>query len=78
MPPKKQLVLRKRLGAAVRECRKDLDISQAQLGAQAHLDRTYISDIERGKRNPSLDIIAAIAKSLKIQIGELFRLAEPK
>lgn len=78
MPPKKQLVLRKRLGAAVRECRKDLDLSQEQLAAQAHLDRTYISDIERGKRNPSLDIIAAIAKSLKIQISELFRLAEPK
>ncbi len=78
MPPKKQLVLRKRLGAAVRECRKELDISQEQLGAQAHLDRTYISDIERGKRNPSLDIIAAIARSLKIQISELFRLAESK
>ncbi|MCH8824789.1 MAG: helix-turn-helix transcriptional regulator [Planctomycetes bacterium] len=76
MPPKKQLALRKRLGRAVRKLRKDLDISQEELGARASLDRTYISDIERGKRNPSLDIIAGIAKSLKVELSQLFRMTE--
>lgn len=76
MPPKKQLALRKRLGMAVRKRRKDLDISQEELGARASLDRTYISDIERGKRNPSLDIIAGIAKSLKVELSQLFRMTE--
>lgn len=76
MPPKKQLALRKRLGRAVRKRRKDLDISQEELGARASLDRTYISDIERGKRNPSLDIISGLAKSLKVELSQLFKMTE--
>ena len=78
MPPKKQFALRKRLGVVVRQRRKKLGLSQEKLGATIRLDRTYVSDVENGKRNPSLDAIAGIAKCLKIEISVLFRMTESK
>lgn len=51
-------------GATVREIRTDLQLSQEKLGEAAGLDRTYISDIERGGRNVSLLNIVSLAKAL--------------
>lgn len=51
-------------GANVRRARKALGLSQEDLGFETKIDRTYISGIERGLRNPSLDIIAVIAERL--------------
>jgi len=49
-----------------------IGISQEELAFQSGLDRTYISGIERGTRNPSLKNIEKIAKALKISPAELF------
>ena len=49
-------------GASVRARREELDLSQEELGFRSELDRTYISGIERGVRNPTLKIIGRIAK----------------
>ena len=62
----------KGFGKRVREERTRLGISQEELGFQTGLDRTYISGIERGKRNPSLQNIGKIAKALKVSTSELF------
>lgn len=66
------------LGTAIREKRHALGISQEQLAARSNLHRTYVADVERGNRNPSLESIHAIANGLGIQISELFRHIENK
>lgn len=56
---------RRVLAENVKAARDILDVSQEELAHEAKIDRTYISGIERGKRNPSLDLIARLAKTLK-------------
>jgi transcriptional regulator with XRE-family HTH domain len=61
----------------VRKERLKLGISQEELGFRTGLDRTYISGIERGERNPTLVNIGRIAKGLKIELPELFSFGSP-
>ncbi len=56
----------------MREIREDAGLSQEKLAHQAGLDRTYVSGIERGVRNPSLQNIAKIARALKVPLDRLF------
>jgi transcriptional regulator with XRE-family HTH domain len=63
-------------GRAIRERRHALDISQEELAARSGLHRTYLADLERGNRNPSLESIHAVANGLGIQVSELFRHVE--
>jgi len=60
-----------RFGERVRELRTRLGISQEAFADRCGLDRTYISGIERGKRNLSLRNIEVIAKALGISISDL-------
>jgi transcriptional regulator with XRE-family HTH domain len=60
-----------RFGKRVREKRTALGLSQEAFADKAKLDRTYISGIERGKRNVALRNIEAIAVALGIPIAEL-------
>jgi len=59
-------------GKAVRAIRQDKKISQEELGGLCGLHRTYISDIELGKRNVSLENIDKIAHALQVKKSELF------
>lgn len=61
-----------RFGYAVRRIRQDRHISQEQLADMCGLHRTYISDIELGKRNVSLENIEKMALALEMSIAELF------
>jgi len=60
-----------RFGKRVRELRTKLEISQEALADLCRLDRTYLSGIERGKRNVSLRNIEIIAKALDVSISKL-------
>lgn len=53
------------LAENVRRVREELDLSQEALALEADIDRTYISGIERAKRNPSLTLIVKLARQLK-------------
>ena len=53
-------------------------MSQEALAAKCELDRTYISGIERGTRNPSLTNILKIADSLSVSASELFAAAQSR
>ncbi len=58
-------------GRNVRKRREEIDLTQEKLAEQAGLDRTYISDIERGARNLSLSSILRIARALGATVSEL-------
>lgn len=64
----RQLLL---FGTHVKELRQHSRISQEQLALLSGLDRTYISGIERGKRNVSLLNILKLAASLKVPPAQL-------
>lgn len=51
--------------------RKAADMSQESLAASAKIDRTYISQIERGNRNVSIDVVDALARSLGARTPDL-------
>jgi transcriptional regulator with XRE-family HTH domain len=59
-------------GQTIRAIRNRRGASQESLALQCGLDRTYISGIERGTRNPSLTNILKIAAALDVRPAELF------
>ena len=63
--------LRAALGERVRELREQQGLSQEQLAERSTLDVTYISGIERGRRNPGLNSLNRLAKALKVALPAL-------
>ncbi len=60
------------VGRNVRAMRSALKLSQEELAFRAGLDRTYISQIERGIGNPSILVMAKIAEALRAALSEVF------
>ena len=58
-------------GKKVLERRLSLKISQETLANMADIDRTYLPDIEKGKRNVSLRVPDTIAKALNVSLKDL-------
>jgi len=58
-------------GKRLRTVRGGLQVTQEALAELADLDRTYISLLERGKRNPSLVCVANLARALGVSPSEL-------
>jgi transcriptional regulator with XRE-family HTH domain len=63
------------LGMAIKARRASLGISQEELAHRAGLHRTYVSDVERGTRNPSIEIVAKLASALELSVPALFERA---
>ena len=79
MPPERSQTddaFRLAFGRAVRARRESLELSQEELGFRSELDRTYVSGIERGVRNPTLLIINRLASALGIRPSALLRSTE--
>jgi transcriptional regulator with XRE-family HTH domain len=55
----------------VRALREGRGLSQENFAHVAGLDRTYVSGIERGRRNPTLDIIVQLAAALEVPPADL-------
>jgi CheY-like chemotaxis protein/DNA-binding XRE family transcriptional regulator len=68
--------VRKQFGAAVRAHRLRLGISQGMLAERAKLHRTYVTDVERGARNLSIESMSRLAGALRVSIGALFAFLE--
>ena len=62
----------KKVGKFVRQIREAKGLTQEDLAGKADLDRTYISNLERGRRNPSLLHLKRLAKALGVKPGEFF------
>jgi CheY-like chemotaxis protein/DNA-binding XRE family transcriptional regulator len=67
-----EIDVKKMFGEAVRGWRNLLGISQEELAERADLHRTYVSDVERGTRNLSLESIERLARALEISVSALF------
>ena len=63
--------IRQRLGRNIRRLRVELGYSQEVLADEADIHRTYISDLERGARNPTISVVAKIAEALQVSAGTL-------
>jgi transcriptional regulator with XRE-family HTH domain len=63
--------LRTALGKRVRTLRENRGMSQERLAEAAELHWTYISGIERGRRNPGLNTLARLAHALGIPVSQL-------
>ncbi|KFX02593.1 XRE family transcriptional regulator [Pectobacterium betavasculorum] len=63
-----------RFGQRVKTLRLQAGLSQEAFADKCGLDRTYISGIERGVRNPTLEVIGVIADGLEIKMKDLFDL----
>jgi transcriptional regulator with XRE-family HTH domain len=63
--------IKKQLGQRIKELRLKAGYSQEELAAKAGLHRTYMSDIERGERNVSVENIEKIAKALGVKSSDL-------
>jgi transcriptional regulator with XRE-family HTH domain len=57
----------------LRELREKRGMSQQKLSELAGLNRNYVSDVERGRRNPCLNNIVKLADALDVAPGDLFR-----
>ncbi|MDP3670348.1 MAG: helix-turn-helix transcriptional regulator [Telluria sp.] len=63
--------IRKQLAYNIRARRGQKGLSQEALALSADIDRTYISQIERGVGNPSLLVLCKLAAILEADVGEL-------
>jgi CheY-like chemotaxis protein/DNA-binding XRE family transcriptional regulator len=68
--------VKKEFGTVVRSRRTRLGLSQGALAQRAALPRTYITDIERGTRNLTLENISKLAGAFGLPIGQLFQMPE--
>lgn len=55
------------LGLNVRKYRKQKGMTQEELGLDTEMERSYVSDLERGTRNPSVRAVERLAKALDVQ-----------
>ena len=61
-------------GEVLKELRQGAELSQDALAEKAELERTFISFLERGERQPTLSTIIALASALRIEPDEVVRL----
>lgn len=63
--------IRARLSLSMRRLRQSKGWSQEEFAHQAGLHRTYISDLERGARNPTITVVDKLAVALGVPVGAL-------
>lgn len=64
--------IKKKLWIRIKELRKEKGISQELLASKAKLHRTYISSVERGLKNVSVENIEKVANAFEIEVRDLF------
>ncbi|WP_462222651.1 helix-turn-helix domain-containing protein [Ferruginibacter sp.] len=67
-----------KIGQRIKELRKVLELSQESLAYKAEVDRTYVTDVENGRRNVSVEILERIIKALDVSFTDFFNSKEFK
>ncbi|WP_095012054.1 helix-turn-helix domain-containing protein [Tsuneonella mangrovi] len=63
--------VRQRLARNLRRLRSEREWSQEEFAHQAGIHRTYVSDLERGARNPTISVVERLAQALGVDAGSL-------
>jgi XRE family transcriptional regulator, regulator of sulfur utilization len=63
---------RKQLGARIKQLRHGRQETQERLAERIDINPKYLSSIERGEENPTLDLLIRLAKGLRVELYELF------
>ncbi|HTK18535.1 MAG TPA: helix-turn-helix transcriptional regulator [Mucilaginibacter sp.] len=61
-----------KVGQRIKELRNQIGISQEALANKAEIDRTYVTDVENGRRNISIENLEKLVKALQIQFKDFF------
>lgn len=72
------MTLQEKVGQTIIVERKKQGTSQEKCAYEAEIDRRYMSDIENGRRNISLDILERICSTLHLSLSEFFQKVEEK
>jgi transcriptional regulator with XRE-family HTH domain len=67
-----------KIGQRIKQLRKELGLSQEALALKSEVDRTYMTDVENGRRNVSIEILEKIIAALEVSITEFFTAKEFK
>ena len=62
-----------RLGRNIRRLREAKGLSQEQFADEAGIHRTYVSDLERGSRNPTIRVVERVARALGVTASEILK-----
>ena len=65
-------MIKEKVGQRIKELRTKKGLSQEEFAFKCDLDRTYITSLERGKRNISLENLEKIAKAFNMSLSEFF------
>lgn len=63
----------KKVGENIVRVRKNKKISQFRLALDAHVDRSYLAEVEEGKANPSVKFLYKVSRGLRVKISELVK-----
>lgn len=66
-------MIQKKLGARIKELRKETGVSQEKFALSIGMDRTYFASVELGKRNISINNIEKNAKGFNLTLEEFFK-----
>lgn len=69
-------LFRKQLASVILKKRQQMGLSQDEVAQRSKLHRTYISDVERGERNISVESMRRIANALDMRVWQLVQYAE--
>ncbi len=62
-----------RFGVRLRELRRERNLTQLRMARDFGIDRSFISDVERGRKSISLPMLEVIALGMKISLSELLK-----
>jgi len=65
--------VRERVGLNLQRLRREKGLSQEELAGLANIHQTYLSGVERGKRNPTITVLHRIAHALGADIDDLVK-----
>ena len=66
------MTINKQLGARIRYLRQQKNMTIEDLALEAGINRNYLGDLERGTRNPTVDVLNRISVALDVTLSVLF------
>ena len=59
------------LGAELKRAREEADLSQEEVAHRAHIDRSYLSQLENDKKSPTLDLLFRVCEAIGVKTSTI-------